>query len=241
MTTTLLPPDQRAPHITVAHLATRAPVTVEPTATLAEAAATMVEEGVGSAVVLDEDAFPIGILTERDLLRVMGHDGDPHTLRVSDEMSSPVVSADTAWEVYEAAAEMTDRHIRHLVVVDGGGRAIGVLSIRDLLLAGQRIELVDGHWAILRDPLTLTIRERRRLQRRLLTLDPGPTDEVNVDGLVVMLIGSWSYPGELPSDAEALDVLAPDSLARLRDAVREELPTLLRTVHPAPGWRDWRG
>lgn len=240
MTTTWLQTDQASPHVTVANLVTQAPVTLPPTATLAEAARTMVEHKMGSVVVLDDASAPIGILTERDLLRVMAEDGDPHARTVSDEMTSPVVSADVSWEVYEAAAEMTDRHIRHLVVVEDG-RAVGVLSIRDLLLAGQRVELADGHWAVLRDPLTLTIRERRRLQRQLLTLDPGPTDDVDVDDLVVMLIGSWSCAPELPTTTDALDGLDDDSLTRLREAVREDLPTLLRTVHPAPGWRDWRG
>lgn len=42
--------------------------------------------------------------------------------------------------------------------------------MRDLLLAGQRIELNGGDWDVLRDPLTFTLHERRRLQRYLLNL-----------------------------------------------------------------------
>lgn len=220
-------------------LVSRPPVVVDPQATLRAAARTMDSHQVGSVVVLGDDGMARGILTERDLLRVVAHDLDLDRVVVEDEMTSPVLTAGVTWEVYEAAAEMTDRHIRHLVVVDGT-EVVGVVSIRDLLLAGQRVDLGGGHWVVLRDPLTLTIRERRRLQRQLLSLSAGPSSDVDVDGLAPIVIGAWSLDRPVPEDSSALARLPDPCLARLRDAVREELPTLTRAVHPAPGWRRWQ-
>lgn len=117
---------------------------------------------------------------------------------------------------------------------------IGVLSIRDLLLAGQRVELGGDAWVVLRDPLTFSVRERRRLQQRLLELDAGPVEDADVHGLVAVLIGSWSLGPPIPTDPEGLGALSKDDLELLRAAVRRELPTLQRAVQPAPGWRHWR-
>ena len=82
---------------------------------------------------------------------------------VAGFMTREVVTIGPDWQVEEAAVERASRRIRHLVVTEDG-RVQGVVSIRDLLLAGRWVDLSGGHWAILRDPRTLTVRERRRLQ-----------------------------------------------------------------------------
>ncbi len=223
--------------VKVGHLATRPLVTAEPSATLREAARTMHDHGCGSVVVLDAGTL-VGILTERDILRAAATAIDLDTTRVEQTMTREVVRAAPDWEVYEAAAEMTDKHIRHLVVVEDG-EAVGVLSIRDVLLAGQRIELSEGSWAVLRDPLTFTVRERRRLQRLLLDLDRVPTPRLDVDALTGVLVGSWSFELPLPPDVQTLESLPEEDRALLRAAVIDELPELQRAVQPAPGWRRW--
>lgn len=225
--------------VTAGSLAEGAVLTTGPDATLREAARAMDERDVGSVVVLGEEGELRGILTERDLLRALAAGVDPDRETVAARMTTEVVAADADWEVYEAAAEMTDHHIRHLVITEGRD-VVGVLSIRDLLLAGQRVELSDDAWVVLRDPLTFSVRERRRLQKRLLELDAGPVEDVGVDDLVVVLIGSWSLEAPTPTDPEGLEALPEDDRELLRAAVRSELPTLQRAVQPAPGWRHWR-
>lgn len=192
----------------------------------------------GSVVVL-EDGRLVGILTERDLLAAVAAGSGLEEATVGEHMTREVVTADGDWEVYEAAAEMTDHHIRHLVVT-ADGDVVGVLSIRDLLLAGQRVELTDGAWVVLRDPLTFSVRERRRLQKRLLDLEAGRLAEADVDGVVAVMVGSWSRDAPRPTDPEDLAGLSDRDRELLRSAVRDELPNLQRAVQPAPGWRHWR-
>lgn len=230
--------DQRT-GVKVGDLASGRVVTAGPHQSVREATRSMHEHGVGSVVVLDDEQL-VGILTERDVLHAVATGRDVDATTVGELMTREVVTAGPDWEVYEAAAEMTAQRIRHLVVTRGP-RVLGVLSIRDLLLAGQRVELTDGNWAVLRDPLTFTIRERRRLQRALLLLDRGPVRQVDLDGLIGELVGSWSFDVPLPADAEALAAVAASDRELLREAVREDLPDLQRAVHPAPGWRRWRG
>lgn len=107
-------------------------LTVGPAHTLREAASRMVEEGTGAALVTDGDSPTPGIVTERDLLHSIAAGQDPDAELVSDHMSEGVVTAAPDWSLERAAAEMSRRNIRHLVVFDAS-EAVGVLSMRDIV------------------------------------------------------------------------------------------------------------
>ena len=110
----------------------RVVLTVGPAHTLREAARRMTEKGVGAAVVLDEETPGPRIVSERDILYSLGQGQDPDSERVADHMSDTVIAAAPGWSLERAAAEMSRRHIRHLVVVENGD-LVGVLSIRDIV------------------------------------------------------------------------------------------------------------
>jgi signal-transduction protein with cAMP-binding, CBS, and nucleotidyltransferase domain len=107
-------------------------LTVGPSHTLREAAQKMVEKGTGAALVIDAELPAPSIVTERDLLISVAQGQDPAMERVVDHMSEGVLSAAPDWSLERAAAEMSRRNVRHLVVFDGGD-AIGVLSMRDIV------------------------------------------------------------------------------------------------------------
>ena len=107
-------------------------LTIGPSHKLREAAAKMAERGVGAAIVIDEEEPGPRILSERDILVSVGRGEDPDAEVVSNHMSETVITAAPDWSLERAAAEMSKRHIRHLVVVEGG-EAVGVLSMRDIM------------------------------------------------------------------------------------------------------------
>jgi CBS domain-containing protein len=107
-------------------------LTVGPSHTLREAAAMMVEKGTGAALVNDDESPTPGIVTERDLLISIGGGEDPDVERVGDHMSEGVLAAAPDWSLERAAAEMSRRGVRHLVVFDGG-ELVGILSMRDIV------------------------------------------------------------------------------------------------------------
>jgi signal-transduction protein with cAMP-binding, CBS, and nucleotidyltransferase domain len=100
--------------------------------TLREAARQMTEKGVGAAVVLDEESPAPGIVSERDILNSLGRGEDPDAEKVGAHMNDSVIAASPDWSLERAAVEMARRHIRHLVVVEGGELA-GILSMRDIV------------------------------------------------------------------------------------------------------------
>ena len=107
-------------------------VTVGPSHTLREAAKRMVDRGTGAAIVEDGEAPTPGIVTERDLLSSIGAGEDPDAERVADHMTESVIVAAPDWSLERAAAEMSRRGVRHLVVFDDA-RVVGILSMRDIV------------------------------------------------------------------------------------------------------------
>jgi signal-transduction protein with cAMP-binding, CBS, and nucleotidyltransferase domain len=100
--------------------------------TLREAARRMTEKEVGAAVVIDEELPAPAIISERDILHAVGNGKDPDSELVRDHMNDTVIAAAPDWSLERAAMEMSRRHIRHLVVVEGG-EVRGILSMRDIM------------------------------------------------------------------------------------------------------------
>ena len=100
--------------------------------TLRQAATMMVERGTGAALVIDDESPTPRIITERDLLLSLGAGEDPDSEIVRDHMSDSVIAAAPDWSLERAAAEMSRRSIRHLVIYDGA-ELVGVLSMRDIV------------------------------------------------------------------------------------------------------------
>jgi CBS domain-containing protein len=118
---------------------------------LREAARLMSERGVGCAVVINEDTPGPGVLSERDVINSLGRGQDPDVEQVGNHQSDSMISAAPDWSLERAAVEMAKRHIRHLVVVEGGD-LVGVLSIRDIV----RVWTQDGATSSMTSPDTET-------------------------------------------------------------------------------------
>jgi CBS domain-containing protein len=115
----------------VRDVASSAVVVVGPEHTVRSAARMMARHRVGSAVVTDAEQLA-GILTERDVLKLVAQGSDPDAAKVAEVMTRDVVTVGPDWDLVEAAEEMARRGIRHLVVFEGG-QLLGVLSVRDVL------------------------------------------------------------------------------------------------------------
>jgi signal-transduction protein with cAMP-binding, CBS, and nucleotidyltransferase domain len=107
-------------------------LTLGPGHTLRDAAKRMTDKGVGAAVVIDDEYPGPRIISERDILSSLGKGENPDSERVVDHMSDSLIAAAPDWSLERAAMEMAQRHIRHLVVVEGG-ELIGILSMRDIV------------------------------------------------------------------------------------------------------------
>lgn len=119
--------------VTVGELMNTRVVSAAPDSPVAEAAAAMVRERVGSAFVM-QGHFLAGILTERDVLRAAASGTDLTRVPVADWMTPDPQSASPATPVEDAAQIMFRNGFRHLPVVEGR-HVCGVVSLRDLFAA----------------------------------------------------------------------------------------------------------
>ncbi len=127
-------------------------VTVSPTATLAEAARTMVDHRIGALVVADDAERLLGIVTERDLTTaIVDYAVGRVEHRVEDVMTRPVVTCAPEKSVIEALYMMNSKHIRYIAILDRD-RLAGMISIRDV--TGKWIELLELENRQLRDPVS---------------------------------------------------------------------------------------
>jgi CBS domain-containing protein len=108
-------------------------VTVEASATVAEAVATMTQRRVGAVLIKNEDGLVEGIFTERDVLvRVVHAERDPRTTPISMVMTRDVRFVTPGTTVEAALSLMHVNRHRHLLVIDGP-RLYGLISIGDLV------------------------------------------------------------------------------------------------------------
>jgi serine phosphatase RsbU (regulator of sigma subunit) len=144
------------------------PVTVQPGEPLQAVIRRMTEQRIG-AVLVGRDGIVTGIFTERDLLRI-APDAPPGWRQspVADWMTRDphTISPDVGWE--EAAVLLERLHVRHLPVVENG-RAIGILSARQLMAfrAEHQNRLVAERTREL-ESLTAEMAQRERLTQRSL-------------------------------------------------------------------------
>ena len=110
--------------------------TISPNATVLEAIKIMAEKGVG-ALVVAEDEKVIGIFSEREYTRKIAlMERSSNNTPVSDIMTSKVISVGLNHTVEECLQLMTDRHLRHLPVLEQE-KLVGFISIGDLVKAAM--------------------------------------------------------------------------------------------------------
>ena len=124
-------------------------VTIAPTATLVAAVKLLAERRIGAIVVTGPDDRVVGILSERDIVRMLGERGpgalDENVAAVMTRKVATCTEADTIASLME---RMTEGKFRHLPVVEQG-KLVGVISIGDVVK--WRVEEIEGETNALRE------------------------------------------------------------------------------------------
>ena len=128
-------------------------ITIEPAATLATAMETLARRRIGALLLTGADRRIVGIISERDIVRVLVERGiEMLQSSVSEIMTRKVVSCGQNETIAEIMGRMTAGKFRHVPVVEQG-RLIGIVSIGDVVKA--RLEELEREQDALRDPRIL--------------------------------------------------------------------------------------
>jgi CBS domain-containing protein len=129
-------------------------VTVPPEHTIRQALGVLAQHNIGALVVVDAEVRPVGILSERDVVRAAARDEDVFGRKVSELMTRDVIVGVPQDDLDSVGRTMVERRIRHLPVVEQG-RLVGIISIGDVVKAQRdlyqgevetmQLELTEEH------------------------------------------------------------------------------------------------
>lgn len=114
----------------ISEIMTQAAVSDSADDTLADACEKMRQSQTSSLLVMDGERL-IGIVTERDVVKLVAHGGDPKATTLKEIMTTEIVTIGPMTSLKEAAEIMAGKWIRHLPIMDGS-KVVGMISQRDL-------------------------------------------------------------------------------------------------------------
>lgn len=115
-------------------------ITVDTSATLAEAAQLMRDGNIGVLPVVEGGRLR-GLLTDRDIvIRAVARGVDARSTRVAECATADIVSAKPEWSADQASQTMARHQVGRLPVVDEGGRLVGIVTLSSLALRSRDAE-----------------------------------------------------------------------------------------------------
>ncbi len=130
--------------IPVGEIMVREVVTTTPDESIAGAIKKLVAADVGTLVVI-ENSKPVGIVTRGDILRAIANNLDLNTTKVSDIMTSPVITAKPDVDMEDIAKIMRDNRVKRIPIVDDQGNLVGIISETDMIRVAPAVyEIIKG-------------------------------------------------------------------------------------------------
>ena len=111
-----------------------APITIRPEQTVRDALVLLAKHNIGALVVINAAGMPVGIVSERDIVRDAARNEQVFGRAMSEIMTRDVITGVPEDDLASVANLMTEKRIRHLPVVTGG-KLIGIISIGDVVKA----------------------------------------------------------------------------------------------------------
>jgi IMP dehydrogenase len=122
-------------------------ISIKTEKTVADAVTQLVENEIGALVVIDADGKPVGLFTERDVLKCWTRKGDRHfkDISISEVMTTNLIISEMDDDLCYVTTIMIKNRIRHLPVVDKH-RIVAMLSIRDVVKAQVSDLRAENHY-----------------------------------------------------------------------------------------------
>ncbi len=124
----------------------RPPLTATQEATLLDVVKIMATHNVGLVAVVDEAGRPLGVVSERDVIRALASGVQLSAKAIEVGTRGNLLTAKAEDDIYSTIKKMRERGTRHILVVDDAGKLVGVVSIRDLVEDRALKSIGDRVW-----------------------------------------------------------------------------------------------
>ena len=124
----------------------RPPLTVTQEATLLDVVKIMATHNVGLVAVVDEAGRPLGVVSERDVIRALARGVQLSAKAIEVGTRENLLTAKAEDDIYSTIKKMRERGTRHILVVDDASKLVGVVSIRDLVEDRALKSIGDRVW-----------------------------------------------------------------------------------------------
>jgi diguanylate cyclase (GGDEF)-like protein/PAS domain S-box-containing protein len=196
---------------TVGQIMNKCTVTADAYDSVYRAAKAMTDENL-SFLIVCRQLQPLGVITERDFAGFAANGVDIANTLTKDAMSTPVLTIGADQPAFMAAEKMHEYNIRHLVVVNGTGKAIGVVTQTDLI-RGLESKFVDTLRKVVTEQGAELAEAQRQLRQYTFNLDSILNSTINF-GIVLtdgtLKISHFSHSAEFILGIPAGDVLGRD-------------------------------
>lgn len=122
-----------APEVEVKDVMSSPVITVREGDTVTKVSKTMARRGIGSVVVVDKKRKPLGMITEKDVVRRVAAKGlHPNMIKAGKIMSKPLRTVEPTLDVREAARRMKQAKVKRFAVMEAG-KLVGVVTGTDIV------------------------------------------------------------------------------------------------------------
>lgn len=131
----------------VKEIMTKNVFTVLPNTSAEICAKLMIENRIGSVVVVNSDGKSIGIITKENLIKhVLAENKKADEVTAEEAMSSPLITASPSLTIVQAMQTMFKDNIRHLIIVGKGGNLLGMCSDTDVFKVVPQLILLEQEY-----------------------------------------------------------------------------------------------
>lgn len=196
---------------TVGQIMNKCTITADAYDTVYSAAKAMADEGL-SFLIVCRQLQPLGVITERDIAGFAADGMDIRNTLTKDVMTTPVITIGIDQPAFMAAEKMHEFDIRHLVVINGPGKVIGVVTQTDLV-RGLESKFVESLRRVVKEQSAELAETSGRLAQKNLWLDAILNSSINF-GIAVtdreLQVTLFSHSAEFILGIPAGDVIGKD-------------------------------
>ncbi|EKD35340.1 MAG: two-component hybrid sensor and regulator [uncultured bacterium] len=196
---------------TVGQIMNKCTITADAYDTVYSAAKAMADEGL-SFLIVCRQLQPLGVITERDIAGFAADGMDIRNTLTKDVMTTPVITIGIDQPAFMAAEKMHEFDIRHLVVINGFGKAIGVVTQTDLI-RGLEGKFVESLRRVVKEQSAELAETSDRLAQKTLWLDAILNSSINF-GIAVtdrdLQVTLFSHSAEFILGIPAGEVIGKD-------------------------------